>query len=142
MAEASAGKREAPRSSISTITAVALTAYALCDLVHEVAGHGLAALMVPGVRVLTLGTVALQTTGNSRTVAAVGSISNVLLGAAAIGVFHRRDRFSSAEYFLWLFGSLNLMNGSGYPLYSGVLGLGDWEVVEWGCSPRGCGAWA
>ena len=65
MAEASAGEREAPRSSIFTTTAVAFTAYALCDLVHEMAGHGLAALMVPGVRVLILSTVALNTTGNS-----------------------------------------------------------------------------
>ena len=79
MAEASRGEREAPRSSIFTTTAVALTAYALCDLVHEVAGHGLAALMVP-VRVLSLSTVALQTTGNIRTVAAAGSIANVLAG--------------------------------------------------------------
>jgi hypothetical protein len=38
-------------------------------------------------------------------------------------------RFSSVAYFCWLFGSLNLLNGSGYPLYSAVLGVGDWEVV-------------
>jgi hypothetical protein len=135
MVEGSAGEREAPRSNIVTIAAVAITAYALCDLVHEVAGHGLAALMVPGVRVLSLSTVALQTTGNSRIVAAAGSIANVLFGAVALRLFHRRARFSAAEYFFWLFGSLNLMNGSGYPLYSAVLGFGDWEVVVRGLQP-------
>src|SRR5712691_11887772 len=105
--------REAPRSSLFTTVAVAITAYAFCDLVHEVAGHGIAALMVPGVRILSLSTVALQTTGNSRIVAAAGSIANVLVGAAALALFHRRARFSATGYFLWLFGSLNLMNGSG-----------------------------
>ena len=126
---------EPSRSDILTTVAVAITAYALCDLVHEVLGHGIAALMVPGVRFVSLSTVALQTTGDSRIVAAAGSIANVLVGAAALGLFHRRARFSAAGYFLWLFGSLNLLNGSGYPLYSAVLGYGDWEVVVRGLQP-------
>ena len=135
MVEAADVEREEPRSNRSTTVAVAVTAYALCDLVHEVAGHGMVALMVPGVRLLSLSTVALQTSGDSRIVAAAGSIANVLFGAAALGLFHRRSRFSAGGYFLWLFGSLNLLNGSGYPLYSAVLGSGDWEVVVRGLQP-------
>lgn len=110
----------APRSDMLTTVAVAITAYALCDLVHEVAGHGLAALMIPGVRFVSLSTVALQTTRDSRMVAAAGSIANVVVGAASLGLFHRSSRFTASECFLWLFGSLNLLNGSGYPLYSAV----------------------
>ena len=91
--------------------------------------------MVPGVRIVSLSTVALQTTGDTRIVAAAGSIANVVVGAAALGLFRRLARFSAAEYFLWLFGSLNLLNGSGYPLYSAVLGSGDWEVVVRGLQP-------
>src|SRR6266571_8552449 len=135
MVEASESGREAARSSTVTTVAVAITAYALCDLVHEVAGHGIAALMVPGVRVVSLSAVALQTTGDSRIVAAAGSIANVLIGSAALGLFHRLSRFSPGAYFFWLFGSLNLLNGSGYPLYSAVLGSGDWEVVVRGLQP-------
>jgi hypothetical protein len=123
------------RSSLVTILAIAVTAYALCDLVHEVLGHGIAALMVPGVRVLSLSTVALQTTGTSRVVAAAGSIANILVGAVALALFHRTTRFSSTAYFCWLFGSLNVLNGSGYPLYSAVLGFGDWEAVTRGLQP-------
>lgn len=135
MGVASAAGRELPRSNIVTTVAIAVTAYALCDLVHEVAGHGTAALLVPGVQVLSLSTVALQTTGSSRIVAAAGSIANILVGAASLAVLYRRARFSAAEYFLWLFGSLNLLNGSGYPLYSALLGYGDWEVVVRGLQP-------
>jgi hypothetical protein len=118
-----------------TAVAIALVAYALCDLCHEVAGHGLATLLVPGVRAVSLSTVALQTTGTSRLVAAAGSIANLVAGGAALVFFHRRERFSPGAYFLWLFGSLNLLNGCGYPLYSAVLGSGDWEVVVRGFDP-------
>src|SRR6266850_3128772 len=124
MVKATEAEHEAPQSNIFTTVAIAITAYALCDLVHEVAGHGIAALMIPGVRFISLSTVALQTTGDSRVVAAAGSIANVLVAAAALGRFHRLSRFSAGGYFLWLFGSLNLLNGSGYPLYSAVLGYG------------------
>ena len=107
------------RLSLPTVVAIAITVYAACDLVHEVAGHGLAALLIPGVRVLSLSTVALQTTGGSRTVAACGTIANIVAGLVATGVFRRASRFSNATYFCWLFGSLSLLNGCGYPLVLG-----------------------
>src|SRR5262245_34981924 len=125
-------------SSLATVIAIAFVAFALCDLVHEVAGHGIAALLVPGIDVMSLRSVELQTTGESRIVAAAGSIANVLAGSAALVLFHRRRRVSPAAFFLWLLGSINLLNGSGYPLYSAVLGSGDWEVVVRGLQP----AWA
>ncbi len=86
-----------------TVAAIAVVAFALCDLVHEILGHGLAVLLVPGVQALSLSSVALQTTPTT--------------------------------YFLWLFGAVNLLNGCGYPLYSAILGSGDWEVVVRGLEP-------
>jgi hypothetical protein len=127
--------RAQPHSSLATTVAIAVAAYAFCDLVHEVVGHGLVALVVPGVRIVSLSTVALQTTGDSRIVAAAGSIANVLIGCLALARFHRSGRFSPGSYFFWLFGSLNLLNGSGYPLYSAILGSGEWEVVVSGLQP-------
>jgi hypothetical protein len=124
-----------PRSNIVTTVAVAITAYAMADLVHEVVGHGIAALMTPGIRLVSLSTVALQSTGSSRVVAACGSIANVLVGAADLGVFQRLPPFSPAAYFLWLFGSVNVLNGCGYPLFSAVLDSGDWSVVIQGLQP-------
>jgi hypothetical protein len=124
-----------PRSNIVTTVAVAITAYAMADLVHEVVGHGIAALMTPGIRLVSLSTVALQSTGSSRVVAACGSIANVLVGAAALGLFQQLPRFSPAAHFLWLFSSVNLLNGSGYPLFSAVLDSSDWSVVIQGLQP-------
>jgi hypothetical protein len=112
-----------------TIAAIAVTAFALCDLVHEVIGHGLAVFLVPGVSAISLSSVALQTTGESRFVAAAGSLANIVIGSAALVHFHRQRRFSPNMCFLWLFAAVNLLNGSGYPLYSAILGSGDWAVV-------------
>jgi len=119
-----------------TIAAIAVTAFALCDLVHEVIGHGLAVLLVPGVSAISLSSVALQTTGESRLVAAAGSLANIIIGGAALARFHRQRRFSPNMYFLWLFAAVNLLNGSGYPLYSAILGSGDWAVVVKGLEPE------
>ena len=125
------------RSDLATVVAIALAAYASCDLVHEALGHGVAALMVPGVRIVSLTTVALQTAGiNSRLVAAAGPLVNILVGVIAIASFHRVPRVSPAGYFVWLFAVLNLMNGTGYLIYSAVLGGGDWAVVIGGLEPR------
>jgi hypothetical protein len=117
---------------------VAIVAYASCDMVHEVAGHGLACALT-GVRALSLSTVALQTGSSSRFVAAAGSIANVVAGILALTLFRRGTSFSVMRYFVWLFGSVNLMNGFGYLLFSGVLDTGDWAVVIARLEPHG--AW-
>ena len=119
-----------------TIAAIAIVAFALCDLVHEVIGHGLAVLFVPGVSAISLSSVALQTTGESRLVAAAGSLANIIIGGAALVGGHQHRRFSPNAYFLWLFGAVNLLNGSGYLLYSAILGSGDWAVVVSGLQPE------
>jgi hypothetical protein len=48
------------RTSLWTVIGVAIVAYASCDMVHEVLGHGLACALT-GVRMVSLSTVALQT---------------------------------------------------------------------------------
>jgi hypothetical protein len=123
------------RTNLWTVVGIALVAYAACDMVHEVLGHGLACLLT-GVRALSLSTVALQTASSNRFVAAAGSIANVVVGLLAILLFRRRRTFGAAGYFLWLFAALNLLNGTGYLLFSGVLDFGDWAVVIAGLEPH------
>jgi hypothetical protein len=126
---------EARRSDLLTILAIAIAAYALCDLVHEVLGHGVAVAFVPGVRAISLSSVALQTTGISRIVAAAGSLANLVAGAVALTAFRRFAAFTATAYFLWLFGAINLLDGAGNVLYAPVLGSGDWAFVVRGASP-------
>ena len=123
------------RSNLWTVIAIAIVAYAGCDMAHEVLGHGVACLLV-GVRPLALSTVALQTGTSSRLVAAAGSIANVVFGMLAMWLFRRGRSFGAGRYFLWLFGALNLLNGTGYLLFSGLLDIGDWAVVISGHYPH------
>src|SRR2546427_10935051 len=116
------------RSSTTMVIAISAVAYALADMVHEALGHGLLSLLVPGVKVISISTVALSSTGSSRIVAAAGMIANIIAGSVSLSLFANRRQFTPGSYFLWLFAGVNLMN-IGYLLYSGVLRSGDWSEV-------------
>ena len=116
------------RSSTTTVIAISAVAYALADMVHEALGHGLLSLLVPGVKLISISTVALSSTGSSRIVAAAGMIANIIAGSVSLWLFANRRQFTPGSYFLWLFAGVNLMN-IGYLLYSGVLRSGDWSEV-------------
>jgi hypothetical protein len=109
-------------------------AYAADDTVHEVIGHGLASLML-NIKILSISTVGLQTAESNRWVAAAGAIANVIAGTAALLFADRSASFGSWRYFLWIFGFINLMNGTGYLMASALLGGGDWAVVIAGLNP-------
>ena len=105
-------------------------------MIHEALGHVLACALIPGVKALSISTVATQTSAQSRLVAAAGSIANVIVGALVLVVLRRKKRFGFAGYFLWLLATLNLLNGTGYLLFSGLLNVGDWAVVIAGATPH------
>jgi hypothetical protein len=108
------------RPSITTVIAISAAAYALADMVHEALGHGLLSLLVPGVKAISISTVALPTTGSSRIVPAAGMIANIIAGIVSLWLFATRRQFTPGSYFLWLFAGVNLMN-IGYLSYSGIL---------------------
>ena len=124
------------RASLLTACAVALVAYASCDMIHEAMGHGVACAITPGVRVVSISTVATQTSSESRAVAAAGSVANVIAGVLCFALFRRRKGFDATRYFLWLLATINLMNGTGYLFFSGLLDYGDWAVVIAGLKPH------
>jgi len=123
------------RTNLWTVIAVGIVAYAACDMVHEVLGHGVACALTGG-HAISLSTVALQTESESRIVAAAGSVANVIAGLLSLLAFRRGSRFSPSRLFLWVFASTNLLNGTGYLLFSGILDYGDWAVVIAGLEPH------
>jgi len=124
------------RSSVTTAIAVAIVAYAACDVIHEVLGHGIASLLSPHVSMLALSSVALSTHGGSRFVSAAGPIANLVAGVSALAIFRRSRGAAVGAYFAWLLGAVNLLNGTGYLVYSGALDFGDWAVVIAGLRPH------
>lgn len=122
---------------LATTASIAIVAYAAMDMCHEVLGHGVATLLVDDVTPVSLTTVALNSSGAiSRWVALAGPLANVVLGVLAIAWFRRLTTFGTGAFFLWLFATVNLLNGTGYPMYSGMLDFGDMAVVIGGWEPR------
>jgi hypothetical protein len=58
---------------------------------------------------------------------AAGTLMNMLAGAAffALGRLTRRS-FPRLKYFFWIAMTVNLFTGTGYFLFSGIGGIGDW----------------
>jgi hypothetical protein len=122
------------RSSLPTIIAVAVVAYAASDSVHELLGHGSMALL-SGIKITSISSVGLQSVTSSRLLSAAGSAANVVAGVISFLGLRSAGASVSARYFLWLFGFVNLMNGTCYLLASAVLDNGDWSVVIAGLHP-------
>jgi hypothetical protein len=122
---------------LATAVSIAIVAYAAMDMCHEVLGHGLATLFVDDVRPVSLTTVALSSNGASnRWVALAGPLINLVLGFVSLAWFRRISTFGTGPFFLWLFATVNLLNGTGYAIYSGALDFGDLAVVIAGWEPH------
>jgi hypothetical protein len=127
---------------LPTVTAIALVAYAVSNVLHEAVGHGGACLALGG-KPLVLSSVHFECGEQAmsalalRGVAAAGTIVNFIIGALALVVFKTANPLHKphAAYFLWLFTTLNLLSGAGYFLFSGVGGVGDWADVARGAMP-------
>ncbi|HWZ43219.1 MAG TPA: hypothetical protein VNW97_07065, partial [Candidatus Saccharimonadales bacterium] len=117
-----------PRVDFLTVISVAIIAYASTDMVHEALGHGLACLLL-GFRMTRISTVALEAVSDGYLLPASGSIANLIFGALSLWLFHRARGFNATRYFLWLFALLNMLNGVGYLLFSGLSNFGDWSAV-------------
>lgn len=122
-----------PSYNWPTLASVGIVACVSADLVHEVLGHGIAALLT-GDRILSLSTVAIQNVTANRFVSAAGTLANCLVGAIALLLLRRAERLTPAAYFVWIFGAFNLLN-SGYLVVSALLNSGDWANVIAGLSP-------
>jgi hypothetical protein len=108
------------------VIAIAVVAYATADMLHE-AAHALVGVL-SGYSMVSISSVATQSMETSRALAAAGTLANVLIGVTAWLLFRRRPLFDATGYFLWLFGTVSLMN-VGYLLISAVLESGDWARV-------------
>jgi hypothetical protein len=132
---------ERPRHDPLTIVAIALLAYVIGDVLHEAVGHGGACLLVGG-RPLVLSTVHFECDSGGvgvwgeRFIAAGGTLINLCAGALAVLARRRAASASAAVgWFLWLLMAVNLLSGTGYFLFSGVGGIGDWADFVRGLGP-------
>ena len=131
-----------PRHDLATVVAIAVVAYALADVLHEGVGHGGACLLMGGnARVLSSVHFDCDTSQLSswaeRFIAAGGTLANLAAGLLMLGLLRQIERRASGDlvWFLWLSMTINLLQGTGYFLFSGLGGIGDWAEFVRGLGP-------
>jgi len=129
-----------------TVIAMAVVAYGIANLVHEGAGHGGACLLA-GCQPESISSIHFEgndtgvSDGARRWIAASGSIANVLLGLPAWLALSRACS-PHVRWFLWMLAFVNLLQATGYLLFSGLGNIGDWAAVvrswqpAWACRAR------
>src|SRR5262245_24051029 len=129
------------RIDLTTLIAISALAYTLANVVHEGLGHGGAALLL-GARPTMFNAIffnydeeTVSETGR-RLISAAGSIANVVVALPLLASAPRM-RSTRWRYFFWLFAAVNLLTASGYFIYSGITGIGDWSRVVDGIEPAG-----
>ena len=129
------------QGDLLTLAAIAIVVYAIANILHEGVGHAGACLIVGGrPRVLSSTYFDCDTAGLAgwagRIVAAGGTLVNLAAAAVGFGAL-RRARAASPQlrYYAWLFVTVNLLQGTGYFLFSGVANIGDWAFVVAGWRP-------
>lgn len=118
----------AERHDRLTIASMAAIAVCLATTLHEGVGHGVTAWLRGDV-VTELTSNHLSSVRPDRLVDAGGTLANLIVGFASMMISMASGRHANRRYFFWIFGALNLLSGAGYFLFSGVLGVGDWEQV-------------
>ncbi len=124
------------RCDVLTVASVAALAYMLGSTLHEGLGHGGACLLSGG-RPLVLSSVHFECSADTRLVMAGGTLVNLLAGALffVLGRLVTRE-YPRLKFFLWLSMAVNLFAGTGYFLFSGIGGLGDWNDFIRGLGPQ------
>lgn len=118
----------AEHNSKLTIVSIAVVAAVAGSLLHEGLGHGVTAWL-RGDLVTEWTSNHLNAMRSDRLVDAGGTLVNLAVGAASLAGSYASGKRANLRYFLWFLAAINLLNGAGYFLFSGVLGAGDWAEL-------------
>jgi hypothetical protein len=112
----------------TTIISMAIVAVGISTLLHEGVGHGVVSWLRGGVP-LELTSNHLASLHEDRWIAAGGTLANLAAGFIALSCSYAGATRAMLRYFCWLLAVHNLLSGAGYFLFSGCLGIGDWQQV-------------
>jgi len=135
-----ATKQEAidtPASADSlTVGSIGILAYMLGNVLHEGFGHGGACFLAGG-KPLVLSSVDFECSLDTRLVTAGGTLINLVAGAAFFALGRLTSRtYPRLKYFFWISMTVNLFTTTGYFLFSGIGGIGDWAAFIQGLGPQ------
>jgi hypothetical protein len=126
---------QAPADSL-TVASIGILAYMFGNVLHEALGHGGACILAGG-KPLVLSSVDFECSSDTRLVTAGGTLINLIAGAVffALGRLTSRS-YPRLKYFFWIAMTVNFFTGTGYFLFSGIGGIGDWAAFIQGFSPQ------
>ncbi len=118
-----------------TLAAFGMLAYMISNVLHEGFGHGGAAWL-SGARQITVTSTYMDAGFDTRWILAAGTLVNLAFGVLGLIALHAMRRAGvGLRLFLWVLTAFNLLLGTGYFLFSGVGGIGDWAEWMKGLSP-------
>ncbi len=130
-----------------TLIAISAIAYLIAVALHEHLGHALTCILV-GSQPTELGAFYVDcdySTLNDlaiRLVALAGPVVSLLTGLVSFLVLQRLSPAKPARfYFVWLLGTIGFMTATGYLLFSGITGIGDFGTTRDGAFYQATPAW-
>jgi hypothetical protein len=121
--------------SLWTLAAFGVLAYMISNVLHEGLGHGGVAWL-SGAHRITVTSTYMEAGLDTRWILAAGTLVNLAFGALGMALLRAmRGGSTSLRLFVWAFTAFNLLLGTGYFLFSGVGGIGDWAEWMKGLSP-------
>ncbi|MGB8474738.1 MAG: hypothetical protein WCE61_11700 [Candidatus Acidiferrum sp.] len=111
-----------------TIISMAVIASAMGALLHEGVGHGVIAWLRGDIPT-QLASNHLSTLRPDRWVDAGGTLANLIFGSVFLVVSRKAGDRANLRYFFWIVAAFNLLTGTGYFMFSGISGFGDWNEV-------------
>jgi hypothetical protein len=114
-----------------TVVSLSALAYIIAVFLHEIMGHGLACVLL-GSHNTELGAFyadcayAGMSDLGIRLVALAGPAVSVLVGVVSFMIWRSLSQAAAhGRYLTWLLGTIGLLQATGYLLFSGIIGLGD-----------------
>jgi hypothetical protein len=122
-------EKPGPRRDLATIIAISIIAFTIANLLHEGIGHGGACALMGG-HAKVLSSVHFECDRDSRFIAASGTLVNFISGFLCWFALRLiNPTRGHLRYFLWLLMTINLLQGGGYFLFSGLGNIRDWAYV-------------
>ena len=123
-----------------TVMSIGIVSFIVANVLHEAVGHGGACLLLGGLaQELSTAHFSCHLIVDGwpeRVVSSAGTIVN-FVAALLFGLAYSRlsTQRPSLKYFCWFAMCNNYFVAAGYPLFSGVIGVGDWVTVVQGWQP-------
>ncbi|MGB9419131.1 MAG: hypothetical protein WCB58_22665 [Acidobacteriaceae bacterium] len=127
------------KDDLWTLAAFGVLAYMISNVLHEGLGHGGVAWL-SGAQRITVTSTYMEAGMDTRWILAAGTLVNLAVGLLGLLVLHgirptKMPMRMPLRLFIWSFTAFNLLLGTGYFLFSGIGGIGDWADWIKGLSP-------